>query len=170
MKFEFSPGMASRLRAMVEKAEFEVGVLDDKPHLEPVETPSFFSGQEPTLGSYAGGPVRKTTMTIGPMIGSILVDNMERLGINLLWRPFEEQNSDIMKFTRSFLDYVMRGRVSEKRLENLLQAIVRNPILRQEYGGNNPATADAKGFDRHLIDTGQMFKAIRARVIRVNRK
>jgi hypothetical protein len=67
-----------------------------------------------------------------------------------------------MKFTKSFIDLVM-GRVPIKRVENLVQAIVRNPILRQDYGTNEARTADAKGFDRHLIDTSQMFRALKAR-------
>jgi hypothetical protein len=100
--------------------------------------------------------------------GEILVENMKRLNINLLLRPFQEQNSQIMKFTRYFLQLVTKKPgISIKRVENLLQAIVRNPILQQEYGGNSANTADDKGFDRHLFDTGQMFKAIKARVKRV---
>ena len=142
--------------------------MDDKPHRNPVEHSLF---GEPALTNYAGGDVRKMTRVTGPLTtGEILVANMERLGINLLWRPFQDQNSDIIKFTSAFLTYAVGMKGSQKRIENLLQAIVRNPILRQEYGGNKPATADAKGFDRHLLDTGQMFKAIRARVIRVGRK
>ena len=39
--------------------------------------------------------------------------------------------------------------------------------LKKEYGNNKAATADNKGFDRHLIDTGQTFKEIRARAKRV---
>lgn len=63
----------------------------------------------------------------------------------------------------------IKPNMSKKRLENLLQAIVRNPILRLEYGKNTATAADNKGFDRHLFDTGQMFKAITARAKRVGK-
>lgn len=153
-----------KLKGRIERYEFEVGVLDDKPHMDPVDQGRF---EKPQLKNYAGGPIRRTSRNAGDKtIGEVLVANMERLNINLLLRPFQERNSDILKFTTEFLKLVTSGKSSIKRLENLLQAIVRNPILKQEYGPNKPATADGKGFDRHLFDTGQMFKAIKARVKR----
>lgn len=91
---------------------------------------------------------------------------MKRLGINILWEPFQKPNSEILRFTTSFLKMAI-AKQNTQRVVNLLQAIVRNPILRQEYGANTSSTADNKGFDRHLIDTAQMFKAIKARVKRV---
>lgn len=168
MKLEFGKSFAKKLKGRIEQYEFEVGVLQDKPHRDPVETGLF---DEPQLGTYAGGPVRKTTRQVGPKSNAeILVENMERMNINILARPFQEQNSDIMRFTRAFMDMITkRPTMPKKRLENLLQAIVRNPILRQEYGGNSSQTADNKGFDRKLIDTGQMFKAIIARAKRVGK-
>lgn len=165
MKLTLGKSFAHKLRDRVEGFEFEVGVLDDKPHMNPVEHGLF---QEPLLASYAGGPVRRKTRVPGEKTtAEVLVDNMRRLNINILLRPFQEKNSQILEFTNYFLKLVVkRPGTSLKRIENLLQAIVRNPILRQEYGPNNAATADAKGFSRHLFDTGQMFKSIRARVIR----
>lgn len=156
-----------KLNGAVNGFEFEVGVLEDKPHFEAVPTP--LNG-EPALKTYAGGPARKQTKRpSGLTIGEVLVENMKRLNINLLLRPFEEPNSEILKFTEAFLKLATTKKGSLKRVENLLQAIVRNPILRQEYGKNESYTADNKGFDRHLIDTAQMFKAIRARARRVKR-
>lgn len=144
---------------------FEVGVLEDKPHRNPVEHGLY---EDPKLASYAGGPIRQATRQNGPMTtGAILRENMQRLNINILAKPFQERSSEILKFTEAFLKLVTKRGMSIKRIENLLQAVVRNPILRQEYGKNKSQTADNKGFDRHLFDTGQMFKAIRARVKRV---
>lgn len=164
MKLQLSKSFGKKLKSKIERYEFEVGVLDDKPHRDPVEHGLF---DEPALGNYAGGPIRKATRTAGALsIGEVLVANMERLNINLLAKPFQDENSDIIKFTRAFLQNIA-GKTSLKRVENLLQAIVRNPILKQEYGTNSTHTADAKGFDRHLIDTAQTFKAIKARAKRV---
>jgi hypothetical protein len=143
----------------------DVCVLEDAPHFKAIENKIFVT---PVLASYAGGPVRRKSKLPGEStIGQVLVDNMKRLNINILLKPFQSRDSEILKFTEYFLRLVVkRPGTNIKRVENLLQAIVRNPILRQEYGPNKSSTADAKGFNRHLFDTGQMFKAIKARVIK----
>lgn len=166
MKLQLGTSWEMKLKRQVERYQFDVGVLEDKPHRDPVEHNIL---GDPSLGTYAGGPIRKATRQAGPLTtGEILVKNMERLNINILSRPFEEKNSDIMRFTKAFLQLAVSSKnISIKRVENLLQAVVRNPILKQEYGKNKSVTADAKGFDRHLMDTGQMFKAIIARAKRV---
>lgn len=164
MRLELGKSWGKKLQGRIERFDFEVGVFDDKPHMDPVVTGRF---DPPQLKNYAGGPVRRTSRQKGELsVGQVLIENMKRLNINILQRPFQERNAPILKFTAEFLKMVTSGKSSIKRLENLLQAIVRNPILKQEYGANKPATADAKGFDRHLFDTGQMFRAIKARVKR----
>lgn len=165
MKINLGSSWGKKLQRRVNNVEFEVGVLDDSPHKLPVEQKLF---ETPQLKTYAGGPVRKTSRQLsGVSVGDVLVQNMERTNTNFLLEPFLKKDSEIMKFTNYFLRYVVgRPGISIKRIENLLQAIVRNPILNQEYGPNDSATADNKGFDRHLFDTGQMFKSIRARMKR----
>lgn len=165
MKIQMQSSWTKKLKRQVEKYEMEVGILDDKPHMAPLDTPI---GTPPKLGSYAGGPVRRSTrVPDGKSIGEILVENMERTQTNYLLEPFRKKSSDIMKFTTYFLKYIVGGLgAAPKRVENLVQAIVRNPILKQEYGNNTSTTADNKGFDRHLIDTGQTFKQIKARIIK----
>lgn len=166
MKIELGSSWGVKLQSRIGRYQFEVGILDDKAHRQAKETTMF---ETPDLGTYAGGPVRKTTRQDSEKtIGQVFVDNMQRLNIDLLREPFRQESSEIMKFTRAFLDLVTyRKAMTMNRVENLLQAVVRNPILRQDYGPNRPSTADAKGFDRHLIDTAQLFKAIRARAKRV---
>lgn len=165
MKLSMGTKWEKVLQGRIESVDFEVGILDDKQHKDPVL--DLLNGQ-PQLTEYAGGPVQKTSRVNGELtIGEVLIENQKRMNMNILQRPFQEKSSDILKFTTEFLKMVCTGKASFKRLENLLQAIVRNPILKQEYGPNDPATADAKGFDRHLFGTGQMFKAIKARVKRV---
>lgn len=165
MKGTLRPGFAKRLKKKVESFQFEVGVIEDKPHFQAVDTPVV--GPAQPLKTYAGGPARKQTRTpSGLTTGQVLVENMKRLGVDLLRAPFlKNNNADIQKFTKAFLRTAF-AKDSPKRVENLLQAVVRNPILRQDYGPNRSGTADGKGFNRHLIDTAQMFKAIKARVSR----
>jgi len=164
VKIQMSAGFKKRLQRRIDKYEFEVGVLEDKAHRKPRES-SLASLDTSNLAQYAGGPVRKTSREVGPLtVGEILVENMQRKSVDFLREPFQNQSSDIMKFTKAFLGMAF-GRVGKRRVENLLQAVVRNPILRQEYGSNSFRTADSKGFDRFLFDTGQMFKNIKARVL-----
>ena len=165
MKIEMSKTFYKRLEKSIEGYEFEVGVLDDKPHKLPIESP-LFGPQK--LNEYAGGQVRPTSRIASDLtIGDVLIENMKRLGINLLLQPFQNPESELNRFTTAFLRFASAKKGTLRRVENLLQAVVRNPILRQEYGKNKGSTADNKGFDRHLFDTGQMFKAIRARAKRV---
>ncbi len=165
MKIDLGSSWGKKLQRRIDSVEFEVGVLDDAPHKDPVEQGLF---ETPQLKNYAGGPVRKTSRKVsGVTTGQVLIDNMERTHHNFLLEPFQKKDSEIIKFTNYFLRFIVgKPGQSVKRIENLLQAIVRNPILNQEYGKNTSTTADNKGFDRHLFDTGQMFKAIRARMIR----
>ena len=83
------------------------------------------------------------------------------MGFNYLAKPFEKKSSDIVRFSREFLKLAF-GKSQKKRCENLLQAIVRNPMLRGDYGPNSELTQKIKGFDRATIDTAQLFKSIRA--------
>jgi len=165
MKISMGNSWAKKIQSRVNGIEFEVGVLDDSPHKLPVEQGLF---EQPQLKTYAGGPVRKTSRQASDVTnGQVLMENMERTNHNFLLEPFQKKSSEIMKFTNYFLQFVVgRPGINAKRIENLIQAIVRNPILNQDYGPNTSTTADNKGFDRHLFDTGQMFKSIRARMIR----
>ena len=165
MKLTLGKTFAEKLNQRIERFEFEVGVLDDKPHKPAIDTPLF---GDASLGSYAGGPVRKINRKGQPQmsIGQVFIQNQQRLGIDMLREPLNKEGSDILRFTQAFLKLAVSGKASVKRVENLLQAVIRNPILRGDYGPNRASTADAKGFDRHLIDTAQMFKALKARVRR----
>ncbi len=166
MKIELDKSFAKKLKGAIEGYNFEVGVLDDKPHYEAKVGKRGLGGKD-VLKTYAGGPARKqSNIPSGKTIGQILIENMKRLGKNILLLPFKNRNSDIIKFTSAFLKMAL-AKESPKRVENLLQAVVRNPILRKEYGRNSALTVKIKTFDRNLIDTSQMFKAIRARVKRV---
>jgi hypothetical protein len=147
----------------IRKYEFEVGILEDKPYRKPLRGERGLKGKD-VLSNYAGGPVRKASRKASDkMISEVSKENRERLGFNYLSKPFENRSSDIIKFTDAFFDYAF-GRTEEARLRNLLQAIVRNPILKGEYGRNSRLTQKIKGFNRYMIDTAQLFKNIKADV------
>lgn len=148
---------------MFGKYQFEVGVLVDKPHYLPKRGVPGLGGQE-IIKTYAGGPAREQTRKpSGLSIAQVSESLRKTLGFNYLTEPFKSsKNKDILKFTETFFNLVF-GRSKQKRAENLLQAIVRNPMLRGDYGSNSALTQAIKGFDRKTIDTGQLFKNITAR-------
>ena len=158
VKLKLNPRFRKNVKGMFGKYDFEVGILEDKPHRD-AET-----GDKAGTRVFAGGPVRKASRKRTPLTLTKLSQQVrEQTGLNYLTSPFKHPKSaDIVRFTNSFFKLVF-GRGEKRRAENLLQAIVRNPILRKDYGSNSPKTVKVKGFDRFLIDTGQLFKAIRAR-------
>jgi hypothetical protein len=144
-------------RGVFEKYEFTCGVLVDRPHKNPV-------GKKRGLKNFAGGPSRRIGFRSTKSIAEVSEDLRKHTGINFYTHPFRSRkNKDILKFIKSFFD-LCAGRTNVRQTENLLQAVVRNPILRGDYGHNTEATAKQKGFDRFMIDTAQLFQAIRAKV------
>ncbi len=165
MQLKLSKGFAERVQARYDRFKMEVGILEDKPHKLPKERPPGAAGFNANLGTYAGGPVRKLGKA-GPLtVSQVSAANRDRLGINYLTEPFKKKDSTIIKFSTAFFKMASgRSTTMRRRVENLLQAIVRNPILRGEYGKQARSTTKEKGFYRPMIDTGQLFKAIKASV------
>lgn len=171
VQFKLDRRFAKQAKGVFEKYTFDVGVLEDADHKLPTKIKIKTGGKiEPGetvrgLKTFAGGPARRTRRkSSGKTIAQVSEDVRKRLGINFYTRPFKSRkNAEILKFIKSFFD-LCAGRAEKRRCENFLQAIVRNPILRGDYGSNSPAAAKNKGFNRLLIDTAQLFKAIKARV------
>jgi hypothetical protein len=147
-----------KAKGVFEKYDFQVGVLVDADHKEA-------KAASKGLKSYAGGPARKTSnQSSGMTIAQVSEELRKKIGINFYTVPFHsKRNKDILNFLKAFFD-LCAGRTQAKRLENTLQAIVRNPILRGDYGRNSDVTSKIKGFNRFMIDTAQLFRAITAKV------
>lgn len=161
MKIMLDKRFKKNLSGKFGKYDLQIGVLKDSTHMEARRGKRGLKGKD-VLSTYAGGPVRKkSSSNSGMTVAGVLKENSMRVGFNILSKPFEKKNSDIMKFTKEFFKMAF-GKTEKKRLENLLQAIVRNPILRGDYGSNSALTQKIKGFNRGMIDTGQMFKSITA--------
>lgn len=152
------------MRASFNGFDIQVGILKDKPYLKPKRwtLENETSGGKSDIGEYAGGMVRKTTrQPSGKTVADVSEANRKRLGFNYLSRPFERKTAEVVKFLDVFFNYAF-GKSTKRRLENTLQACVRNPILRGEYGPQSDLTTTIKGFDRPMIDTAQLFKNIKA--------
>jgi hypothetical protein len=161
MILKLEKNFQARAQGRFGKYEFEVGVLQDGPHRQARQGKRGLGGKD-VISSYAGGPVRKASRKPGPLtIAEVSKANRERLGFNYLTKPFENTGTDIRRFVDEFFKIVF-GKSEKRRAENLLQAVVRNPILRGDYGANSALTRRIKGFDRKMIDTAQLFKSIRA--------
>lgn len=165
MTLKLDERFKNRVQGMIEKYEFQVGVLEDGPHLIAKRGKRGLKGQD-VLKKYAGGPARQVTRKdSGKTIAEVSKELREKIGVNYLTAPFHAGNKaqqDILRFTNEFFKLVF-GRSEKRRVENLLQAIVRNPMLRGDYGSNSRITQAIKGFDRKTIDTAQLFKAIIAK-------
>lgn len=162
MKIQLDSRFKKRTQGLFGKYQFTVGVLEDKPYKIPKRGARGQRGRD-VLKSYAGGPARQVThRKSGQTLADISEANRKRMGVNYLTEPFKRRSSDIIRFTDSFFRLVF-GRGQKKRAENLLQAVVRNPILRGDYGPNSKLTITIKGFNRYMIDTAQLFRALRAK-------
>jgi hypothetical protein len=164
MQIKLGKNFSEKVQGRFSRFEFEVGVLNDGPHKQPAERPPGAENFNQNLGRYAGGPVRKKSREDGPLtIAQVSAANRERTGVNYLTEPFKRKDSEIIAFSNAFFRMASgKANSLRKRCENLLQAIVRNPILRGEYGRQARSTTREKGFYRPMIDTAQLFKAIRA--------
>lgn len=162
MTIQLDRRFQKRVQGMFGKYSFEVGILEDGPHYDAATGVHGLKGQD-VITQYAGGPRRKlaSPRKSEKSISEVSKDMRERLGFNYLTKPFDDKSSDIIKFANEFMKLVF-GRTQKKRVENLLQAIVRNPILRGDYKTESPLTQKIKGFSRPMIDTAQLFRAIRA--------
>jgi hypothetical protein len=162
MEMKLDTRFQKKVRGMFGKYQFEVGVLQDAPY-KTARRGVRGQGGGDVLSTYAGGPIRKRSQNeSGKSISDISRASSDRLGFNYLTKPFQAPDSELLRFTKAFFDLVF-GRSKMKRAENLLQAVVRNPILRGEYGTQSKLTTKIKGFYRPMIDTAQLFRALKAK-------
>lgn len=145
-----------QLQAAFKNHKADVGILQDKAH----------KAAGKGLKKLAGGPARRTSRTVDGTLTSVSESFRRHTGINIFTKPFRlKANREILRFATQYVRFMVNSKnMNRKRIENLMQAIVRNPILRGDYGANKSGTAKSKGFNRLGIDTGQLFKGITARV------
>lgn len=143
------------IQVELDKYECEVGILQDKPH--------YNAG----IGfkTYAGQQLARTGRKI---VGS-LADVAQDLDRRFHWleRPWRMQSNQAVQDVVNDIAESMNGRDprAKQRVLNGVQAVVRNPILRGDYGGNSSQWAQVKGFNKLLMWTGQFFQNIKARYV-----
>lgn len=146
------------LQKQIDLYDIQVGVFANVPRRRPD------NGQTTRLGSLAGGPIRLGRKMDNSTSGQVASDLQQKY--QWLDRPFidsKNQSKETIAFANYFLSCIAKGEKTAsmlRRISNLVQAIVRNPITRGEYGSNSARWAKIKGFNRLMIDTGQFFKSI----------
>lgn len=71
-------------------------------------------------------------------------------------------NATLLKIQKEFLKVLAGGKADENQIKNAAIALIRNPILRLDYGSNATATTENKGFNMPMVDTGYFFTNIKA--------
>lgn len=187
VELKMSPQFLKRVKKRYQNYQMEVGVLDNKPHYDAVYVSPLGHGEktskkgkvsriENPYKTLAGGPALKQSQTSSKTVKEVFKEMQEKTGVDVLRSPFKSQKSgDILKLLDNFFkfcaakNYLTGSPTKEgikKRLENALQAVVRNPITRGDYGNNTRITAQTKGFSRLFIATGQVFQNIKGRTIK----
>lgn len=143
---------SKKISFKLEKYEVEVGLLSDKPR----RAPKFGH-----FKTYAG----KTLLQEGKLSNESNVELAKELDARYKWlrKPFLLQNNKEVVLVINDIVRDMNGKDFKRRILNGFQAVVRNPILRGEYGMNSGKWAKQKGFSQLLMMTGQFFKSIKAR-------
>ena len=137
--------------------KFEVGILKDEAKKIPNrESSANYAGLK-----ISGTKGRSTTNTVVKVAKRM--DNL----FGWLQKPFNDgKNKDVNDVVKELSSQVFHKKSKNlKRLENAVQAVIRNPILRGDYGNNSSITAKEKGFNKLGIDTGQFFKSIKAKIV-----
>lgn len=147
------------VQADLDKFSVQVGVLEDKPAAK-------WKGP---YRPFFGGKANKQAGLDKNITLRELLSKLEAV-YNLLAGPWKDDgNKDVVEVTQEIQSSLAKSRAhvaDRRRFENAAQAVVRNPILRGDYGHNSKVWQEKKGFDRLLINTGKLFSHIRARLVR----
>lgn len=145
--------LSKKLAFKLDKYQVQVGLLEDKKRKQP---------KFGEFKNYAG----KTLLREGKVSnGASLVEVAEYLDRRYKWlrKPFLIKNNKEVVLVLNDIVKDMNGHDLKQRILNGFQAVVRNPILRGEYGKNTTPWAKKKGFNQLLMMTGQFFKNVKAR-------
>lgn len=149
-------GLDKKLAYKLGEYEVEVGLLENK------------ARRKPKFGeykSYAGKTLLKEGQ-ISEGISNVEVAQILDKKYKWLRDPFlRKTNAEVVLVLNDIVRDI-NGKGDKQRILNGFQAVVRNPILRGEYGKNTGKWANKKGFDDLMFMTGQFFKAIKARFVK----
>lgn len=138
--------------------ELRAGVLKDGRHRSALPAAR-------GLTSVAGGPARKMSNQSSGTLKQVS-DRVRRTHrVDYLREPLKHEGTPEMRAFRRALADLLTGKTKRReRAEAALQAVIQRPIAQGKYGRNSFRWARIKGFNRKLIDTGQFYRSIIARL------
>lgn len=147
--------ISKKISKQIGNYNFEVGILSDTPKKMP---------KKGVTKTYAGMTIAadgQTSRKVSLAQVAKYTDNR----FKWLKKPFKlKNNKEVLAVVNEIAAQVFgKKSLNNKRLENAVQAVIRNPILRGDYGKNAASTIKQKGFDKLGVWTGQMFKNIKAK-------
>ena len=150
-----SKGISKKIAKEIGNYNFEVGILSDEPKK---------MRKKGSSKNYAGLKVSASGKA-SPKVSLAEVAKYTDKRFKWLKKPFTlPKNKEVIAVVKEIASQVFSKKSTDnKRLENAVQAVIRNPILRGDYGSNALSTIKQKGFNKLGIDTAQMFKAIKAK-------
>ena len=144
---------------------YKVGILQNKQHFAPARDKIGTRNGKPVYRKYWTKYAGLNVLKHGPRVDGTLYSIAKELEQKYKWltRPFTiKNNQNLLNVIRMVVEQ-FNGKGSERRIVNALQAVIRNPILRGDYGKNSRKTAKAKGFNKLMICTAQFFRNIMAK-------
>lgn len=157
-------GLDKVLEGELGKYRFQVGILENKRHYLPATGDTYLTKGQNVWYNYAGLKLRKpSSYKYEGTLYSVARDMDQKF--KWLRKPFMLQGNEDVLNVLMFIVENLNGKENRQRIINAVQAVVRNPILRGAYGRNSAKTAKKKGFNKLLMDTGQLFKNIKARLV-----
>lgn len=161
-------GLENYITGQVGKYQFQAGLLQNKPHYEPLETLIGYSNKLPVYQKHWYSFAGKKLLRHGNKPDGTLWKIGQEMDEVFMWlrKPFRlPKNADLLAVIDFIVDN-LNGKENQQRILNAIQAVIRNPILRKDYGDNSQKTAKEKGFNQLLMATGQLFKNIKVRFLR----
>lgn len=160
-------GLDQVLQGKFDKYQFQVGILQNKQHYAPARKLVGFRNGNPVYEkswyNFAGIQLLRAGNKVDGTLKGVAKEMDE--AYKWLRRPWEiSKNKDLIGIIHYIVEDI-NGRENKQRILNGIQAVVRNPILRGDYGKNSRKRAKEKGFNKLMMATGQFFKNIKARFI-----
>jgi hypothetical protein len=151
----FKSDISKKIQKEIGNYNFEVGILQNAPKK---------LAKRKSFKNFAGLKVSAIGST-STKVSLAEVAKYTDKKFGWLKKPFKEpKNKEVLALVREIANQTFsKNTIDNKRLENAVQAVIRNPILRSDYGNNAQSTIKQKGFDKLGIHTSQLFKAIKAK-------
>jgi hypothetical protein len=157
-EFKIDKRLQKKILARYQGYELTAGILENSPYRAALPA-------RKGLATVEGGPARKKSSRVRSTVADVGEAIRTQQRIDYLRAPVRQWRSvDMKAFRDAFSKFLAGASKSRSQTETALRAVIRNPILHGRYGRNTPRWARVKTFNRKLIDTGQFFRAIIARV------